>query len=151
MSIGSNLLVHWTDEQIIDHIYGVGPADGHMDACRECAARLTALQHHRLFVDSAMLSQEALREDFVAAQRRAIYTKISQPQTLWNLLTLRRLASGAVTVIVLAGGFLFYQERQASDVAKSQVSDAQLAQEVSQMAFDGEPQSTAPLKALFVE
>jgi hypothetical protein len=151
MSIESRLSGHWTDEQIVDHIYGVGPADGHIDNCQECAGRFLAFQQRRLSLDSAAPSEEALSGDFIAAQRRAIYAKIGEPRRFWSLLPLRRVASAAATVVVLAGAFLFYQDRQARQVARAQVSDAQLAQEVSQMAFDTEPVSTAPLKALFVE
>ncbi len=150
MSIESRLSGHWTDEQIVDHIYGVGPADGHIDSCRECAGRFLAFQQRRLSLESAAPPRDALSDDFIAAQRRAIYARISEPRTLWSLLPLRRLASAAATVIVLAGAFMFYQDRETRQVARAQVSDAQLAQEVSQMAVD-EPQSTAPLKALFVE
>lgn len=151
MSIESRLSGHWTDDQIVDHIYGIGPADGHIDNCRECAGRFLAFQQHRFSVESVAPPQEALSDDFIAAQRRAVYARISEPRTLWSLLPFRRLASAAATVIVLTGAFMFYQDREAREVARAQVSDAQLAQEVSQMAVDGEPQSTAPLKALFVE
>jgi hypothetical protein len=148
MSIESRVSGHWTDEQIVDHIYGVGPGDGHIDSCRVCSGRFLAFQERRLALDTVAPPVETLSSDFVAAQRRAIYAKISEPRSFFPL---RRLASAAATVIVLAGGFMFYQERHARDEARAQVTDAQLAQEVSQMAFDGEPQSTAPLKALFVE
>jgi hypothetical protein len=46
---------------------------------------------------------------------------------------------------------LFYEQKHQRDLANDRVSDAQLAQDVSRMAQDSEPQPTAPLQALFEE
>ncbi len=31
MNIESNLSGHWTDEQLIEHLYGIGPAGKHIE------------------------------------------------------------------------------------------------------------------------
>ena len=76
MSIAQS--AHWTDEQLIDHLYGVGPADGHLDQCELCRDRLTALEVRRQQVSMA----EPVSDDFLAAQRRAIYARLSEAASL---------------------------------------------------------------------
>ncbi len=56
----------------------------------------------------------------------------------------------AATVLVLGGALLVYEETR-QQAMQNPVSDAQLAQQVSSMAQDSEPQPTAPLQALFEE
>jgi hypothetical protein len=52
-------------------------------------------------------------------------------------------------VLVAAGGFVVYDQRFRHETVDRQVSDVQLARDVSCMAADSEPRSTAPLRALF--
>ena len=64
---------------------------------------------------------------------------------------MRRWASAAATLLVLGGGLMVYEEHHEQAVMNDKISDAQLAAQVSSMALDSEPQSTAPLQALFEE
>jgi hypothetical protein len=50
---------------------------------------------------------------------------------------------------VLSGGLMVYQERIHSHSQDSNISDAQLAQEVSSLALESESHPAAPLKGLF--
>ena len=89
--------------------------------------------------------------DALAAQRRQIYARLSKRQSWWMGSHFRRWASAVATVLVLGGGLMVYEETRPQPVANETISDAQLAQEVSGMAQDSEPPSTAPLQALFEE
>ena len=44
MNIESKLSGHWTDDQLIAHLYGVGPDDGHLHDCRDCQSRLSVIE-----------------------------------------------------------------------------------------------------------
>jgi predicted anti-sigma-YlaC factor YlaD len=145
MRIASAKSEHWTDDQLIDHLYGVGPGDGHLPNCAACLARFAAIETRRrqLPVD------DSVNEDLLAAQRRAVYARLEKPRQWWHAWPLGRTAAAAVMLIVFAGTFTVYQSRQ-REKAESR-ADAQLAQEVSQMSFESESPATAPLKGLFVE
>ncbi len=158
MSIGSKLSGHWTDEQMIDYLYGIGPEDNHLAACKECADRLTVLVSNRSAVEES--AGEGLHSDFLAAQRRKIYARIDERSSWWSSQRLWRWASAAAAVTVVGGGLAVLEQTQSLDLVhhveqkaqiSSKISDDQLADEVSLLADTPEPQPTAPLQALFAE
>lgn len=150
MNIVSAQSAHWTDEQLMDHLYGVGPAGSHLPECRQCQSRLSAMALRRQHVSV----DEPVGEELLAAQRRAIYARLSQPHRWWHdlrlssLFSLRHVAAAAM-VIVLGSSAAVY-EKHRKDLAEFR-ADAQLATEVSQMSFESEPPATAPLQGLFIE
>lgn len=139
---------HWTDERLIAYLYGVEPEDGHFEKCAECHARLADMQANRRTVDAS--SEEEVSFDFLAGQRRKIYARLTEPGSAWQRRSIRRWAAAAATLLVIGGGLLIYEETQQGTVGNN-VSDAQLAQQVSSMTQDSESQATAPLEALFEE
>jgi hypothetical protein len=145
MHIESAQSGHWTDEQLIDHWYGVGPEDGHLTQCVSCQARFEAIEARR----RSLPLDEPVGENLLAAQRRAIYERLSEPRRWWRELPMRRWSSAAAVAIVLALISIVYQ-RHEREVADSR-TDAALARDVSRMSFESEPPSTAPLEGLFVE
>src|SRR5690348_12967601 len=152
MNIGSKLSGHWTDDQLIEHLYGVGPEDGHVQVCDECQARLSAAQSVRLRLETDLASDgEPAGYDFLMAQRRRIYARLSEPAKSWTGVLARRWAPGFAMMLALAGGLVVYDHGFRHERVDRHVSDAQLAREVSCMAADSEPPSTAPLQALFEE
>jgi len=138
---------HWTDEKLVAYLYGIEPEDSHFARCDECQGRLAAVTAHRRAIDAA--SETDVSFELLAAQRRAIYAKLTQKSAWWSSAHVRRWASATAAVLVVGGGLLVYEGRQAHRTAQTSVSDAQLALDVSRMAQDAEPQSTAPLEALF--
>jgi hypothetical protein len=140
---------HWTDEQLIEHLYGIGPEDRHIDFCADCRGRLLAMRSRREAIDFA--SPDGLSFEFLAAQRRRVYEKISQPARWWSQLEPRRWATATAALLVLAGGLLFFENAAHKSAPPNTISDTQLAQDVSRMASDPEPPATAPLQALFEE
>jgi hypothetical protein len=150
----SNVSGHWTDDQLIEHLYGLNAEHphldaGHLDACADCQTRLSSMLARRQAVESNS-SEEEPGFEFLAAQRRKIYARLTEPRHFWSDSRLRRWASAAVTVAVLGGGFLIYEDHR-QQVMDNKISDAQLAQEVSSMAQESEPGPTAPLQVLFDE
>jgi hypothetical protein len=153
MSIESRLSGHWTDDELIEHLYGVGPNDGHMDVCRECQARLSAAETRRRMLEADLMASEGetASHDFLMDQRRRIYAKLSQPANRWTGISVGRWAPAAATLLIVAGGLMVYDQRVRHERLAPSVSDVQLARDVSCMAADSEPRSTAPLQALFEE
>ena len=142
---------HWTDEQLIEYLYGVGPEGSHLDTCRDCHERLSAMQARRQAMELNLPSHEEAGFQFLAAQRRKIYARLTERSSWWSEFQLRRWASAAAMALVLGGGLVVYEENHRHQLLENKVSDAQLAQDVSLMAQDSEPQPTAPLQALFDE
>ncbi len=141
---------HWTDHQLIEHLYGVGPEGDHLRGCSECQDRLSAMQSCRLALEPTS-EQAGPGAELLARQRRRIYAKLAEPAHWWSETRMRRWASAAATLLVLGGGLMVYEEYHQQELVKDQVSDAQLADQVSSMTQDSEPQPTAPLEALFEE
>jgi len=147
MNIESKLSGHWTDDQLIAHLYGVGPDDGHLHECRDCLSRLSVIEG----CQEALRSSEEVSFELLAAQRRRIYAKLTRPAHWWSGFHLGRWASAGAALFVLGGGVLYYEEQQRQQTANNMLSDAQLAQDVSRMSENSEAQPTAPLQALFEE
>ncbi len=155
MNIESKLSGHWTDEELINHLYGVGPDNGHFGECRECQQRFLVMQSVRRSIEQHEVVDDEISFEFLAAQRRAIYARLEKPVRWWSGLHARRWASAAAAVAVIGGGLAMFEEAHPfgsrQPVAATKISDAQLASEVSQIADSGEPQPTAPLQGLFEE
>jgi hypothetical protein len=143
------MTTHWTDEQLIAQLYGIGPDDRHLDTCAECQARLSRMQLRRNELESSSAMSE-VSVDFIAVQRRKIYAAMDRPVHWWSQLQVRRWGSALAGAGIVASGLLLYES---NDKAKphDSISDAELAQEVSRIAEDPEPPATAPLQALFEE
>jgi hypothetical protein len=151
MNIESSLSGHWTDEQLIEHLYGIGPEGNHIEECEACHERLLAMLAARRLAESESSPSEQVSFDFLAAQRRSIYARVEQIPG-WRIgLQLRRWAAAGAMVVLLGGGFFLYEQNQHQQALQNKVTDAQLVQEVSQMAQDSEPSPTAPLRGLFDE
>ena len=143
--VSAQSAAHWTDEELIDHLYGVGPVDGHLDQCEHCHSRLSAMEGRR----QEFSIEETVSDSFLAAQRRAIYARLSEPHRWWQDIPARRWAAVVTMVAVMAGSAALFEGHR-RELAASR-ADAQLAQDVSQMSAESEPQATAPLQGLFVE
>jgi len=140
---------HWTDEQLIAHLYGLGPEDGHLDGCPECRMRLSHMQARRESIDLES-PPDYVSSDLLAVQRRNIYAGIAQPVRWWSHIEIRRWGSAVAGLAILASGLLIFENSRKPAVPE-RISDAQLAQEVSRIAENPEPPATEPLQALFEE
>ncbi len=146
MKLESNQSGHWTDDQLIAHLYGVGPDDHHLPNCGDCQSRLSGLKKRQQELRSEDVSPELL-----ASQRRRIYQRLTA-RVRWSARwQVRRWVSAAAVGLALGGSVLFYQERERQQSANSMLSDAQLAQDVSLLSQNSEAPPTEPLHALFDE
>lgn len=140
---------HWSDEQLIDSLYGVGPEGEHLRRCDVCNARQTFLLNNRQAVEASLPNAENVEGQFLAAQRRAICEKLDRGQNRMLLPGLRRWAPVSLALLLLAGGAAVYQEHHVAQLARTQPSDSQLALEVSAMSQEWQDQPAAPLQGLF--
>src|SRR5512139_285388 len=98
--------VHWSDEDLINRLYGVGPEDvsslSHLADCQDCSTRLQVLEQRRgLFVhlaQSAQVSESQLRQ-----QREEIWKKLERAQRPWHW---KIAPAGATAFLLLFAVFL---------------------------------------------
>ncbi len=145
MSIPSTQSGHWTDDELLAFIYGIGPSGNHLDECAGCQSRLARMKLSREEIESS----EAVDQSFLAAQRRTIYERMDKPVRWWNAAPVRRWAAGLATVCVLGGSVILFEHNREIQLAQERMNDAKLAQEVAAMAQDTDVSSMAPLEGLF--
>jgi hypothetical protein len=134
---------HWSDDDLLDRLYGIGPGDGHLEQCPECQSRWNRLSTRR----SELLRPPEVSSSDLAAQRRNIYRRLDRPA---RSAAVRFAPILAVFAMLLVAFFLWRpgSAPQAPPPAP-QISDAQLFSEVSSMAQSSEPQAAEPIHALF--
>ncbi len=146
---------HWTDEQLINHLYGVGKDDGHLDSCLGCRERADSVRQ----AWASRPNNETVPADVLALQRIAIHKKIeAHGANRWSL-QMRRWASVAALLTILGGGAAMMEQKMEQKQLqrvhqadlRAKVSDAELVSDVSQFADDSEPQAAAPIRGLFSE
>ena len=132
---------HWSDDELIAQLYGVGPQDGHLDGCAECADRWRVLAAAR----ARVVQPPAVPEEFVAGQRRAVYRRLGFPQRRRALLPF---ASAMATAAIVLLAVLLYRPAPAPQPAPVS-SDAELFSDVYSMVQSSEPKAAEPIHALF--
>ena len=137
---------HWTDDQLVAHLYGVGPEDGHLQDCAACRLRIAKMQSNRKSFEALREADEGVTFEFLARQRRAIYARLDGKR---SALGMRRWTSVVAMVAAAVGAIIVIEERRQVD--DRQISDAQLVEEVSRMAQDTTPTSVVPMEGLFQE
>jgi hypothetical protein len=135
---------HWTNDELLASLYGVGPSGDHLRECAGCQSRLAAMQSSRETVERAAATGDAVTASFLAAQRRSIYQRLDQRPVRW-----RSWVAGLATACVLAGSLFLYQQNHAMKLEQERANDAKLVQEVAAMANDTGTSSMAPLEGLF--
>ena len=142
---------HWTDDQLIAFLYEVERENDHLRDCAICQGRLAAMRTRRQNIERAASPDDTIAFEFLAAQRRGIYAKITTRPHWWSKSNVQTWASGAAMMVVLGGGVIVYQGKHRPQAPQNVLSDVQLAQEVSTITQDVEAQPTAPLHELFEE
>lgn len=134
---------HWTEQEFIDHIYGIGPADDHLKECAECRDRHSTLAARRQLVTA----EPDVPLEFLAAQRRAIHRRLDQPAR-----SMRMVPAFAATLVLLAGFFAIRQTPQpAQPQPAAAASDTQLFADIYALEQSSEPRAAGAVRALFEE
>ena len=133
---------HWTIEELISRLYGVGGGDeAHLAACASCRARWDGINARRM----AVTSPPPVAEERLAAQRRAVWARIDASGT--GPLRLRVASGLAFAVTAVIALLLSMPAPQQSH----EVADAQFFSEVQSMIEAVEPGAVSPIHGLFEE
>jgi hypothetical protein len=130
---------HWTEDDFQKWLYGLKEEDSHLAACGECSAELERLHAAR----RRILAAPEVSEEFLAAQRRNIYSRLNHATR--NFAPLRWALSAAM-LLVLVAGFTLPRLKQ-SPVTLT--NDEQLYSDLAAMEQTSEPKAIQPLHKLF--
>jgi hypothetical protein len=129
---------HWTEDELIASVYGVGPGDDHLATCGDCRARQELIEQRRALEQRS----SELPPGFLAEQRRSVYARAEQPvsRPAWF-----RAAVACASVSVVAVGLVVTRPRDTAAADAQVIADAYaaLAREV--------PRAAEPIDALFEE
>ena len=138
---------HLSDGVLLDTMYGIAgdDAEAHARACPACAGRLSEWRQKRAAAETREISSE-----FLAAQRREIYQRLSEGQAPSRKRRLWAPALAAACALAL-GVFVYHPTPGKKAAAAAEVSDTQLFSDIFSMEQSLEPSATAPVRALFEE
>ena len=139
---------HYTDEELIERLYGLDRNCGHLDICQDCRSRLATMEQRRSLVAS---HEPNVTPAFLAEQRHAVWARIEKPASSQVFV---RAASAFAAMAVLVVGFLVYHPASpppAQTSAMPAVTDEQLYAEISTIVDTPEPLAATPIRGLFEE
>jgi hypothetical protein len=138
---------HLTDDELIDRLYGLGdPAH----ECAQCGARLRAMEQRRAEVAVSTPASG----DFLAAQRRSVYSRLGQPSRShwsWAPATVAALCLAVAGIMVLHTPGRVPATPPGAVSHTDAVADAQLFSDVYAMEQSSEPRAAAPIHTLIEE
>lgn len=132
---------HWSADDFLALLYGVGPEDTHIAVCSECRTRFEELLLRRERLRSR---EPELSAEFLSRQRRAIYERLEQ-KPLWLRLQPAHLLTALLLAFVILSIFRPAPLVQPTDTA----SDAGIFEDVFAIATSSEPAALEPARSLF--
>jgi hypothetical protein len=136
---------HWTDDEIISKLFDVGPQDGHLKSCPECARRWAAIQQR---YESGRRANAEVSETRLSAQRLAIYRRLEDKP--WCVRPV--LASSLAAALLLAAiSLILFKPDPPEQPAPDIISEDKVLEEIYQMSLSSEPVAIEPVQSLFEE
>ena len=136
---------HLSNDVLLNVIYGIASQDAeeHLRACPDCAGRVSERKQMR----AAAADAGELSNDFLAAQRREIYQRLSEKPSRKRVWAPVLAAACALAV----GVFVYRPGTEPKPVANTEANDLQLFADVFSMEQSLEPSATASVRVLFEE
>lgn len=142
---------HWTDEDFLNHLYEVGPRDGHLDSCAECRARLELWRENR----QSLLPQPVVPAGLLVRQRQQIDARLQQRASrgVWTRWTPALALAGVAVVAILSRQPAPAPPAPAEQQEYTAMSktDAQLMADVYRSVYETEPGAVEAVQGLFEE
>ncbi len=140
---------HLSEDVVLDAIYGIAEQDAeeHLRSCPDCAGRVSEWKQTRALASGTGELSNELTGEFLAAQRREIYQRLSEKPPRVRLWAPVLAAACALTV----GVFVYHPGKEPKPVANAEVNDSQLFADVFSMEQSFEPAAAASVRVLFEE
>jgi hypothetical protein len=140
---------HWERDRLIDHLYGIVPADPHLEGCVDCSARLEEMRATRR---SSVAAEREVGADLLVAQRQRIDARRERPRG-WGFGLAQAL--GVAVTLLMAVLLSTPSPGPGPTITASTAAvvslDAELFAEIAEMVESTEARAAAPIHALFVE
>lgn len=134
---------HWSEQDLINHVYGIAPAADHLDACAECRARAAELSARR----TQAAQPPEVSSEFLAAQRRSIYRKLGrEPRRRFHAMP-----AFAAALVLLVATLLFRPHPDAPPPLVTSAADSKLFSDLYAIEENPEPQAVQTMQSLFEE
>lgn len=134
---------HWTDDELFERLYELGPENDHLVGCSECARKLTVI---RMRYEGLRSVQVDVSPEFLAAQRRAIHARIHKKRH-----TLPKVLVPVIVTTLVAAIVIVHRPSSVVQPVKQPVSDSELFEDVFNRISDPLPTSAGPIRSLFEE
>ena len=136
---------HYSNEDLINRLYGIGRSDSHVEQCEDCRARWEQLLERR----REIMEPPEVPAEFLAAQRREVYRRLESNRSWWAW----RLGPALATVSVLVLGIVLSRPVPAPEptLAVNTNGDAEFFAEIYSMVESTEPWAAEPIYGLFEE
>jgi anti-sigma factor RsiW len=133
---------HWSDDDLVARLFGLGPEDTHLDTCELCSRRWKMIRQRHEVRHAA---ETEVPGELLAAQRRAIYARLEQNPRKSRVSWVHSLAAALLLVLVVFTVFKPAAQKQAIDA----VSEDEALEDVFRVASRTEPAPVGPVKFLF--
>jgi hypothetical protein len=137
---------HWSDEQLIASLYGVGPEDGHLDQCGQCRGRAEQLSARR----QSLAAQPEVSDQFLAAQRRKVYARMRQADAKPGIWFTWAPAAALAATIVFGVTLMRPAPEQRVEMAGG-LPESTLYTEIYNEVAMTQPRAVQPIRGLFEE
>ncbi len=134
---------HWSEEDLLNRLYEVGPDDAHLGECQDCRQKWEQLLARR----QAVADLTPVSEAFLREQRLAILSRIEKPSR-WHFGL--RVAPAVATLSMLLAAVFLWQPAPAPGPTVA-ASDSRLFSEIYSMIEVSEAHAATPIRDLFEE
>ncbi len=137
---------HWSEDQVIAELYGVGPGDDHLSHCPQCRSRVDRLMQER---QKRIQGDLPVSYDFLAAQRRCVLARLDARAAWWQRPFLIPATALLALILVLSMLNPFRWSGEPQDTGNTSYSDSTVFEDAFARAYSTEPEFSEPLQALF--
>ncbi len=135
---------HYSDEDLVARLFGLGSDDAHLAECEECTRRWDQIRGRNELRRPAEIEVPA---ELLAAQRRAVYARVERRSRRLPLRWLPLPVAALLLVMMIFTVFKPASHKPPKDV----ISDDQALQEVFTTGSRMEPAGLKPVESLFEE
>jgi hypothetical protein len=136
---------HWTDEELLDRLYGVGREDNHLEACAECGARWNDLAASR----RTLKSEPEVNPSFLLRQHMAVMERVEPSRS--SFITWKAVTAVAGACAMALGFVIYHPEQPKTVVVRTVTSDSQFFSEIYSAVEQTEPRAVKPIRRLVEE
>jgi len=133
---------HYSDDDLVTRLFGLGSEDNHLDTCELCARRWGMIRQRHEVRHAAETEVPGV---LLAAQRRAIYARLEGNPRRLPSRWVPSLAAALLLVLVMLTVFRPAAQKQAIDA----ISEDRALEEVFTVASRIDPAGLKPVQFLF--